>query len=119
MKTAQEIKNEFEQVFSEISSINGVSADSAIQVATVILQESGKNNRTQLMNASNNSNEKGSYSSNVPATEKQKYTLKKNGVSFPDNISKSEASKLLDSVLGKSGSNGKGRTQPAFSSFSF
>ena len=115
MKTIQEIKQDFEQVFAEVSRIDGITAESATDVAKVILQESGKNSRTQVMNTNNNSNAKRAYNSNAPATYKQKYLLKMNGVSFPENITISEASKLIDdNKLGKK-SEEKGRTFPASS----
>lgn len=114
MKTIQEIKQDFEQIFAEVSRINGITTDSATEVAKVILQESGKNSRTQAMQSNNDSNARRAYNSNAPATEKQKYMLKKLKVDFQENISKSEASRLLDNALGKK-SDEKGRAPPAFS----
>lgn len=109
MKTIQEIKNEFEQILSDVSSISGVASDSAVQIATAILHESGKFQRTQMLQGNNRNNN--SRNNNQPATEPQKYTLKKHGIEFSDDISKAEASALLDKVMPK-----KGRENPASSS---
>ena len=59
MKTTQEIKTEFEQVLSEVSKINGMTAESAVQVATMILQESGKFQRTETMHNGNSNGRRG------------------------------------------------------------
>jgi PBP1b-binding outer membrane lipoprotein LpoB len=113
MRTIQEIKSNFEQILSDVSKISGMTAESAVQVTTMILQESGKFERTEMMNGNRNGNS--NSNGNVPATDKQKYALRKNGVSFSDNITKSEASVLLDKVMPKSGSDGKGRASaPSF-----
>ena len=112
MKTIQEIKQDFEQIFAEVSGISGMTTDSATEIAKVILQESGKNSRTQAMNEKSNSNAKRAYNSNVPATEKQKYLMKLRGINFQADVSKSEASRLIDNALGKK-SEEKGRAPPA------
>ena len=107
MKTTQEVRKEFEQILSEVKNINGVMPESAVQIATAILHESGKFQRTQMLQGSNQNNR----NSNQPATEPQKYTLKKHGIEFSDDITKAEASALLDKVMPK-----KGRVSPASSS---
>jgi len=70
MKTIQEIKTIFEQILSEVLKINGISVDSAVQVSTVILQESGKYNRCPEGIADDNK-----ISEEVPATFNQKKAM--------------------------------------------
>ena len=115
MKTTQE----FKQILSEVKNID-IPSESAVQVATVILQESGKDRRGEAANAARmNGNGNGfnrNYSkSNQPATDKQKDALKKWHVEFSDDITKAEASALLDYAIEHANSNAKGRTSPASS----
>jgi len=71
-------------------------------VAIAILQELSKDRRSgeirgerAAKNAEANANE--------PATEKQKQFMKKLNIAFPANVTKHEASTLLDEELGKNG----------------
>ena len=99
METAQ-IKTEFDQIIAEEMKTNGLSIEQATDVAKVILQESGKFKRTEMLNHSTqNGNSNGN--GNAPATEKQKEALKNFRISFPDSISKGEASKLLEEAIEK------------------
>lgn len=112
MKTTQEIKSNFEQILSDVIKIQGLPVESATQVATAILQESGKFERTEMLNSNgrngNNSN------GNGPATEKQKSALAKFGVKFEDSITKGEASYLIDKAITEARSR-KGRASaPSF-----
>lgn len=106
MKTIQEIKSDFEQVLSDVSKISGISVESATQVATVILQESGKFQRTQMMNGNSNGRNysNGSNGGDKPITEKQKKFMQDLGITVTPNMTSREASKLID----QSRSNGKG-----------
>lgn len=101
MKTIQEIKSDFEQILSEVVKISGISIDSAVQVSAVILQESGKFQRTEMMNNNRNGN---NSSSGKPATQKQLKYLQDLGIAVTPNMTSREASRLIQS------SNGKGRT---------
>ena len=95
----QEIKQEFEQILSEVIRINGLSAESAISVATAILQESGKFRRTEMLKeARANSNTNG-RNGNQPATFSQKRALRNLRITYDGNISKAEASRLIEQAV--------------------
>lgn len=114
MKTIQEIKSDFEQVLSDLSKINGMTPESSVQVATVILQESGKFQRTQMMNGNSNSNGRNyGNGGDKPITEKQRKFMQDLGITVTPNMTSREASKLID----QSRSNGKGGSQRPFRSF--
>ena len=98
-----EIKNQFKQILHELQDIDGLPADSVVQVAQVILQEFGKDRRAELISnekSSNNGNYYNNFSSeaneNEPATDKQKKALRTFFIDFEEDITKAEASKLLD-----------------------
>jgi len=101
MKTIQEIKSNFEQILSEVSKIPEITQDSATQIAAVILQESGKFERTEMMNNNRNNNN----GNNKPVTQKQLKYLQDLGIAFTPNMTSREASRLIE----QSRSNGKGR----------
>jgi len=114
MKTI-EIKEQFEQLLSDLKTIDGFTIDSAIQVAQTIVQESGKDRRTELLNREKSSNNGYCISSQSsenngyqPATYRQKNALTKFGIQFSETITKSEASELLDKAFEKLDSNKKG-----------
>jgi len=114
MRTLQQIKSDFEQILSEVLKINGISVESAVQVSTVILQESGKYNRCPETKTENGDNEI------VPATESQKKAMSNFKLSFPEDISKAEASQLIEQAIEKANSRkngGNGRVIPARSPF--
>jgi len=104
MKNIREIKVDFENVFAEVSAIQGLSASDKVQVAIAALQELGKYSRGEAMSAGKTNGN----SNSMPATEKQKIALGKFGVKFAENITKAEASDLLDKVITES-QNKKGR----------
>ncbi len=111
MKTIQEMEKEFEQIISNVVKIDGVSVELATQVGAVILQEYGKNYRTEMIRESK-LNANGKYSNGnggQPATEKQKNALDKFGIEYSSNITKAEASRLLDEAIAKANGKGKGR----------
>ncbi|MBN1794248.1 MAG: hypothetical protein JW844_04730 [Candidatus Omnitrophica bacterium] len=110
MKTLQQIKSDFEQILSEVLRINGISVESAVQVSTVILQESGKYNRCPEIKTENEDEF-------VFATESQKKAMRNLRISFPEEIGKTEASQLIESAVTKLRSNGNGRAIPARSPF--
>ena len=110
MRTIQQIKSDFEQILSEVVRINGISVESAVQVATVILQESGKFERTEMMN-NNGFNRNNSNGNDKPVTEKQKKYLQDLGIAVTPNMTSREASKLIDDAR-----NNKGRVITAPSS---
>jgi hypothetical protein len=66
-------------------------------VAIAIMQEVSKDRRSQLMQGER------SEKDNRPATAKQKDYLRKLGIKFPENLSKAEASALIDEGLAKNG----------------
>lgn len=49
MKSVEEIRSNFEQILNEVIRIQGLPVESATQVAAVILQESGKFERTEML----------------------------------------------------------------------
>lgn len=100
MKTAQEIKTDFEQILSDVSKISGMTTESAVQVTTMILQESGKFQRTQMMNGNRNGNGN-SNGSDKPATPKQLKYLQALGVLVEPGITSSQASELIEANKGK------------------
>ena len=101
MRTLQQIKSDFEQILSEVLKISGISVDSAVQVSTVILQESGKYNRCPEMNEGNGNGFQ-------PATDSQKNALKNMKLIFTENISKADASQMIEQAVSKFRGNGKG-----------
>jgi hypothetical protein len=66
-------------------------------VAIAILQELSKDRRSQQMQGERTEKD------GRPATAKQKDYLRKLGIGFPENISKAEASALIDEGLAKNG----------------
>jgi hypothetical protein len=66
-------------------------------VAIAIMQEVSKDRRSLQMQGERTEKD------GRPATAKQKDYLKKLGIKFPENISKVEASALIDEGLGKTG----------------
>jgi hypothetical protein len=90
----EEIYQQFEQILSDLRGIDGLPSDSVVQVAQVILQESGKDRRAELLqNArSSNNGDSNKNSNDIPATPRQKNALKRFGVEYRDDITKSEAS---------------------------
>ena len=107
METAQ-IKSEFEQILADVVKVQGLPIDSAVDVAKVILQESGKDRRTLLLNQfpkTGNGSGGASDNGNTPATDSQKDFMRKLKISFGEEISKAEASKLIDEAIQKK--NGK------------
>jgi hypothetical protein len=66
-------------------------------VAIAILQELSKDRRSQQMQGERTEKD------GKPATAKQKDYLRKLGIKFPENISKVEASALIDEGLAKNG----------------
>jgi len=112
MRTTNEIISDFEQILSEVIKMDGVSDEvSAVQVSAVILQEYGKYNRFPNMKNENNGGEI------ATATFQQRKAMKNLKLSFPEDISKSEASKVIEVAVEKFRGNGKGGSNPAFSSF--
>jgi len=105
MKNIREIKIDFENVFAEVSAIQGLSASDKVQVAIAALQELGKYSRGEAMSTAKAN---GNGNQVMPATDKQKNALSKFGVKFSDTITKSEASDLLDKAITEA-QNKKGR----------
>ena len=106
----QEIKEQFKQTLEEVTKINGITTESAVQVATVILQESGKDRRAELLRETrlnNNGFNKNNKNGNQPATYKQKNALRNFGIKYSNNITKSEASRLIDEAITEVESNGR------------
>ena len=105
METTQ-IREEFKQIFAGVMN-DGVPSEQATEIAKAILQESGKDRRTAMMSQSRqneNSYQNGNgFNGNgvQPATWKQKKTLQNMGIRYDGNISKSEASRLLDEAFAK------------------
>ena len=106
METAQ-IREEFKEILAGVVN-DGVPAEQATEIAKAILQESGKDRRTAMMNQSRQNGNFGNGYHNgngsngngfQPATWKQKKTLQNMGIRYDGNISKAEASRLLDEAF--------------------
>ena len=97
MKT-EEIQEQFNQILDELKARNDLPIESIVQVAQVILQESGKDRRVELLRDAKSCNNKGSNDNNTDksATIRQKNALLRFGIKFRNDITKSEASELLD-----------------------
>ena len=104
METSQ-IREEFKQLLAGVVN-DGVPAEQATEIARVILQESGKDRRTAMMNQSrqNGNAVNGNGNGDKPATFKQKKALQSFGVRYDENISKARASQLLDEAITKANS---------------
>jgi hypothetical protein len=103
MKTVEEIKSDFEEVLSDLSKIDGMTPESTVQVATVILQESGKDRRAEIYNSKNNGFNR-NYNSNgndKPITEKQKKFMQDLGITVTPNMTSRQASELIEQHKGK------------------
>lgn len=64
--------------------------------AASIVSEIAKDKRVQEMQKNRNGN-------GSPATQKQKQFMEKLGIDYPENVTKREASKLIDEELAKNG----------------
>ena len=80
--------NMFEQIRKKVTDV---------QLATVIMQEIAKDRRQRHIEERRQPNGDG------PASESQLAYLRKLGVSIPANITKREASRLIDEALGNGG----------------
>ncbi|MDD5670238.1 MAG: hypothetical protein PHN49_01225 [Candidatus Omnitrophica bacterium] len=103
MKSIKEIKMDLAAALEEIPVTQGLNTSDRVQMAIALLSEYGKYNRGEAMS------NKANGTSQEPATEKQKFALEKNGVDFSENITKSEASALLDKVMPQAKSISRGR----------
>ena len=96
----QEIYQQFEEILSELRDIQGLPAESVVQVAQVILAEAGKDRRTELLREARMNNNNGSERNGIqPATERQKNALTRFGIEYSDDITKSEAYELLEKAF--------------------
>jgi len=75
--------NEYVEIAKELTKVGCLSTD----VAIAILQERGKDGRQNKIDEEK---------ANEPATEKQKDYMKVLGVDFSENITKQEASRLIE-----------------------
>ena len=66
-------------------------------IAAVLLQEIAKDNRMEQMRTERN----GQPTSNLPATDKQLAYLHRLGVEVPNQLTKQEASELIDQATAK------------------
>ena len=120
META-DISKQFEQILSELKEIEDLTDDSIVQVAQVILQESGKDRRAALANKAKSSNngyftrsQSSENGDNQPATERQKNALSNFKIPYSEDITKIEASVLLDEAFEKLERNKKGSRKTPF-----
>lgn len=93
----QQRVNDYLALFDGIS--EKVNSDA---VAIAILQEVSKDRRSGEIRTERAA-KNGEANANEPATEKQKKFMKKLNIAFPANVTKHEASTLLDEELGKNG----------------
>jgi len=70
------------------------------RTAVALLQEINKDIRMEKIRAEREAN------NDEPVTEKQKRFMKNLGIQFPKNITKKEASMLIDEELGKNNNSG-------------
>jgi hypothetical protein len=103
-----EIENMIEQfthIFYELKEREDMIPETAVQTAQVILQEAGKDRRAAMFQDARATNGFGNrYTSrrqngNIPATTKQKNALNNFGIDFKDDITKADASELLDKAF--------------------
>lgn len=87
----QERKEEYKEIYEEVAKINGLTTQEAVEISIAILQETGKDRRAELLGARFNSNGNGNS-----ATPKQKSYLNRLGIKYSNNITKTEASELID-----------------------
>jgi hypothetical protein len=105
MKTIQEIKADFEKAITEVPVMQGLNTSDRVQIAIALLREYGKYSRGEAMSTAKAN---GNGNQVMPATDKQKNALSNFGVKFSDNITKSEASDMLDKAITEA-QNKKGR----------
>jgi len=98
MKT-QEITKEFEQILSDVIKLNGLSPESAVLSTQLILQEAGKDRRTEMIREAKLNNSNGNE--DVPATFNQKKAMRNLKISFSEDIGKKEASTLIEQAVSK------------------
>ena len=98
MKSIKEIKMDLSMALEEVPVIQGLNTSDRVQMAIALLKEYGKYNRGEAM--SNNGKTNGN--SEAPATERQKSALYKFGVKFSEDITKAEASAMLDKAIADS-----------------
>ena len=97
MKSIKEIKADLAMALEEVPVTPGQNTSDRVQMAIALLHEYGKYNRGEAM-----SNGKTNGNSETPATEKQKSALYKFGVKFSEDITKAEASAMLDKAIADS-----------------
>jgi|GEM_PF-1899619 len=96
----QERVEQFREVFEEAKKVESLSTQETVQVAVALLQEAGKDRRTPAGLSGNG---------NQPATDKQKAYLKSLGIEYKDDVTKAEASELIDKGRNTDNSDAKGR----------
>jgi hypothetical protein len=97
MRNIKEIKADLAMALEEVPSNPGLNMSDRVQMAIALLHEYGKYNRGEAM-----SNGKTNGNGEVPATEKQKSALFKFGIKFSEDITKAEASAMLDKAIADS-----------------
>lgn len=113
---------EFKQILAEVKNMD-IPAESAVHVAEVILQESGKDRRAEMCNRNryNSNGYSRNYGRNIrngnePATDGQKNAMDNFRIEYSEDITKAEASRKLEQAIEEAKSRKKGRTSPASSS---
>jgi hypothetical protein len=91
---------EFKQILAEVKNMD-IPAESAVQVATVILQESGKDRRGEVANAARMNGNSNNNGSDKPASQKQIKYLQALGVPVEQRITSKKASELIEANKGK------------------
>jgi len=93
-KMDAKIKNKLDAYLELLEEISEKTDDE--QTAVALLQEISKDRRMERIKE-----EQGSKNGDQPATDKQKKFMTKLGIEFTDNITKKQASFLIDAELGK------------------
>jgi len=101
---------QFTHIFYELKERDDMIPETAVQTAQVILQEAGKDRRAAMFQDARATNGFANrytgkrQNGNIPATTKQKNALNNFGVDFKEDITKAEASELLDKAFEQLGS---------------
>ena len=99
-----EYKQLFEDMLKEVLSIEGIDSDKAVNVASILVQEYGKNKRTEILREAR-SNGHSESSANSEATEKQLKFLKQLNVEVPEGTTKRQASEMIAEAVNPGESN--------------
>ena len=99
-----EYKQLFEGMLKEVLGIEGIDSDKAVNVASILVQEYGKNKRTEILREAR-SNGHSDQVNDQKVTEKQLKFLKQLKVEVPEGTTKRQASEMIAEAVNHSESN--------------